>query len=206
MKYKTTSTLIAAAALLTGLTGSVLAIPSSIEGTVSFSGSATTDTGNLSTATKFTAFQDVTVGSPATNTGDYNGTSGAVVTMTPFTWSPVGASVPISPLWTFVYGTKTYSFDLGSMSVDFVSPTALVLSGFGTASITGPGVEKLNTSGLWNFSGQTLGETSFTFSSSNEIPPPRTNVPDGGATATLLGLSMLGFGLLKRKGAARPSA
>lgn len=98
MKYKSTSALAVAAALLTGLPGSVLAIPSSIEGTVSFSGSATTDTNNLRTSTKFISFQEVTVGSPATTAGDYDGTSGAVVTMTPFTWDPVGASIPINPL------------------------------------------------------------------------------------------------------------
>lgn len=92
------------------------------------------------------------------------------------------------------------------MSLDYVSPTALVLSGFGTASITGQGMEKLDTYGLWNFSGQTLDKSSFTFSSSTVVPPPGANVPDGGATATLFGCSMLGFALLKRKPAARPSA
>jgi hypothetical protein len=91
------------------------------------------------------------------------------------------------------------------MNVDFVSPTAMFPSGFGTASITGPGVEKLNTPGLWDFSGQTLGDNSFTFSSSNLVPTPPSRVPENGMTVTMLGLSLLGFGLLKRKLTACPA-
>lgn len=193
-----------ASLLMTGLTSSLLAIPVSIEGNVSFSGSATTDTASLSTSTRFTGFQDVTVGAPSTTSGDYLGTSGSDVTMTPFTWSPVDASIPINPLWTFFSGGNTYSFNLNTMNLDFVSPTALVLSGFGTASITGPGLEKLDTVGLWNFSGQTLGESSFTFSSSNVVPTPPSRVPDNGTTVAMLGLGLLGVGLLRRGIASYP--
>jgi hypothetical protein len=125
--------------------------------------------------------------------------------MTPFSWNPTNASIPINPLWTFVSGGNTYSFNLNTMNVDYVSPTALFLSGFGTASISGPGLEKLDTPGLWNFSGQTLGDNSFTFSSSNLVPTPPSRVPDNGMTVTMLGLSLLGFGFLKRKIANCPS-
>jgi hypothetical protein len=204
MKPKTTMSLTAASLLLAGLTSSLLAIPSTIEGVISFSGSATTDTTSLSTSTRFLSFREVTVGTPATTSGDYLGTWGSEVTMTPFTWDPVGASIPINPLWTFVSGGNTYSFNLNTMNVDYNSPTALFLSGFGIASITGPGMEKLDTPGLWNFSGQTLGDSSFTFSSSNLVPTP-SRVPDGGSTVAMLGLGLLGFGLLKRKIAACPS-
>jgi hypothetical protein len=205
MKSKTNTTLTAASLLLVGLTSSLLAIPSSIEGNISFSGSATTDTTSLSTSTRFLSFREVTVGTPATTSGDYLGTNGSEVTMTPFSWNPTNASIPINPLWTFVSGGNTYSFNLNTMNVDYVSPTALFLSGFGTASISGPGLEKLDTPGLWNFSGQTLGDNSFTFSSSNLVPTPPSRVPDNGMTVTMLGLSLLGFGFLKRKIANCPS-
>jgi len=119
--------------------------------------------------------------------------------MTPFTWNPAGASTPINPLWSFISSGITYSFNLSSLHMDFVSPTALVLSGLGTAFITGPGTDKLATTGLWNFTGQTLGVSSFTFSSSADVTPPVNRVPDGGTTALLLGCGVLGLGLLKRK-------
>jgi type 1 fimbria pilin len=202
MKTKPILALALGTMLLTALPGSVQAIPTSIAGVISFSGSASTDNSNLSTATKFLTFGTVTVGQAAGLSGDYAGTAGAAVTFTPFTFDPVGASLPVAPLWTFMSGGNTYSFTLESLSVDFVSPRFLNLSGFGTASITGPGVEKLDTAGLWSLSGQTFGEASFTFSSSTEVPPPGTNVPDGGTTAMLLGFSVLGFGFLRRKVAA----
>jgi hypothetical protein len=204
MKTKPTMTLTAASLLLAGFPSNLMAIPTSIEGNISFSGSAMTDTSNLTTSTRFTGFEDVTVGSPSTTSGDYLGTSGSAVAMTPFTWDPVGASIPINPLWTFVSGGNTYSFNLNTMNLDFVSPTALILSGFGTASITGPGLEKLDTVGLGNFSGQTLDESSFTFSSSNVVPAS-SRVPDNGTTVAMLGLSLLGVGLVKRRIAACPS-
>lgn len=75
---------------------------------------------------------------------------------------------------------------------DYVSPTSLLLSGEGTAHIVGPGVEKLDTSGIWNFSAQTLGESTFTFSSTTTVP-----VADGGATVALLGMALVALGLRK---------
>ena len=184
--------------LFTTLTGSLYAIPTSINGNMSFSGSATTDSSSLLSATKFLSFQELSVGSPSTVSGDYAGTSGATVTMTPFTWNPAGASTPINPLWSFISSGITYSFDLSSLHMDFVSPTVLVLSGLGTAHITGPGTDKLATPGMWNFTGQTLGVSSFTFSSSADVAA-KQNVPDGGTTVALLGCGMLGLSLLKLK-------
>ena len=155
------------------------------------------DTTSFVTATRFTLFQDVSVGAPSALSGDYVGTSGATVTLVPFIWDPPTASTPLNPLWSFVSGGNTYSFDLSVLHEDFASPTGLLLSGLGTAHITGPGVEKLDTSGHWNFSAQTLGLATFTFSSTTTVPPPA--VPDGGASVVLLGGSLLGLGLMGRK-------
>jgi hypothetical protein len=197
MKTKPILALAVGTVLITALTGSVQAVP--IAGVISFSGSASTDNSNLATATKFLTFGTVTVGQEAGLSGDYAGTAGEAVTFTPFTFDPVGASLPVAPLWTFMSGGNTYSFTLESLNVDFVSPDFLSLSGFGTASITG----KDDTVGLFLLSGQTFsGEANFTFSASAEVPAPGTNVPDGGTTALLLGFSVLGFGFLRRKVAA----
>ena len=185
-------------AALAAFTESVQAIPTSISGTLSFAGSATTDTGDFSTATKFTQFQQITVGAPSTLFGDYVGTSGAAVTVTPFTFKPANASTPIDPLWTFMSGGDTYSLSLSSVHEDFSSSTGLLLSGIGTATITGPGTDKLATSGLWNLSAQTFGVSTFTFSSTTQVPNPRT-VADDGATAILLGGALCGLGIFGRK-------
>ena len=172
------------------------AVPTPIAGTLSFSGSATTDTGNFLTATRFVRFDDVSVGVPSSLFGDYIGTSGAAVTVAPFIWNPPGASTPINPLWTFMSGGNTYSFNLSMLHVDFTSPTGLLLSGLGTAYITGPGLDKIPTTGLWNLSAQTLGVSTFTFSSTTQVP---TNVADGGSTLMLLGVALCAFGFIQRK-------
>jgi hypothetical protein len=178
-----------------GLTSGTQAIPTPINGAISFSGSAIIDGDNFVTATEFLDFLEVTVGSPLSVNGDYVGTSGATVDVTPFTWSPTTASTPIDPLWVFTHGANTYSFTLSVLHSDYVSPTSILLSGVGTAHIAGPGVEKLDTSGIWNFSAQTLGESTFTFSSTTTVP---VSVPDGGATVALLGAAIFLLGLRKR--------
>lgn len=187
---------VAIALAISGLVLGAQAIPTPIDGTISFSGSSTIDGNSFITATEFLSFNEVTVGSSATLNGDYVGTSGAAVTMTPFTWAPTTASTPINPLWSFTMAGITYSFTLDDLDQDFVAARSLLLSGFGTAYITGPGVDKLATSGIWNFSAQTMGLATFTFSSTTQAP---LSVPDGGTTLAMLGSALFGFGVLKRK-------
>lgn len=188
----TTSILLAVA----GITLSLQAFAIPISGDISFSGTSTINGTSFVTATGFTSFQDIFVGAPSALSGDYTGTSGAAVTMTPFIWAPSTASTPINPLWTFVSGGNTYSFDLSVLHVDYASPTGLFLSGQGTAHITGPGVDASDTTGNWNFSAQTLGLSSFTFSSTTSAAQ---GVPDGGSSAAMLGATFLGLGWIKRK-------
>ena len=182
---------------LAGFASSLQATPIPITGNISFSGTSTINGTSFVTATAFTLFQGVTVGSPSALSGSYVGTSGAAVTMTPFTWSPPSASTPLNPLWTFVSGGDTYSLNLSVLNVDYVSPTGLLLSGLGTVMITGPGLNYLNTTGAWNLSAQTLGVSTFTFSSTTTAHAAA--VPDGGTTAAMLGASLLGLALINRK-------
>jgi hypothetical protein len=181
---------------ITGFALSMQAVPTQISGSLSFAGTTTMNGVNFVTATAFTSFQNVTVGAPSALSGNYVGTSGAVVTMTPFIWAPPTASTPVNPLWTFVSGGDTYSFNLSVLHADFASPTGLLLSGLGTAFITGPGLDFLATSGTWNLSAQTLNLATFTFSSTTSIP---SGVPDGGSTVILLGGSLIGLALIGRK-------
>lgn len=194
LSLKTASVMLA----ITGFTLGLQAVPTTISGTISMSGTVTMDGTSFLAATRFTGFQNVFVGGGLAVSGDYAGTSGAAVTLTPFIWSPPTASTPIVPLWTFVSGGNTYSFDLNVLHMDFASTTGLLLSGTGTAHITGPGLQKLATEGHWDFSAQTLGQSTFTYSSSSIVPTP-SGVPDGGTTVSLLGAVMLGLGLVGRK-------
>jgi hypothetical protein len=182
---------------VTGLALSVQAIPTPISGSISFSGTSTIDGTSFVSATRFSLFENVFVGAPSALSGDYVGTSGVPVTMTPFIWDPPTASTPINPLWMFVSGGNTYSFDLSALHKDFASPNSLLLSGNGTAYITAVGLEKLATTGLWNFSAQTLGLSTFTFSSTTTIPAQ--SVPEGGSTVALLGISLLGLAWMGRR-------
>jgi len=189
---KITGTILAIA----GIALSLQANPIPIAGSISFAGTTTINGSSFVTATEFMSFQDVTVGAPSALSGNYVGTSGAAVTMTPFIWSPPTASTPVNPLWTFVSGGNTYSFNLGVLHTDYASPTGLLLSGLGTAIITGPGLDFLETTGHWDLSAQTLNLATFTFSSTTTVP---NSVPDGGTTATLLGGSLLGLAMIGRK-------
>lgn len=183
---------------LSGFTLSVQAIPTPITGAISFSGTSSMDGTSFVTATQFTSFENVFVGAPSALSGDYVGTAGADVTMTPFTWAPTTASTPINPLWSFAIGGLTYSFDLSVLHEDFASTTGILLSGLGTAHITGTGVDKMDTSGNWSFSAQSLDLATFTFSSTTAAAPQH-GVPDGGTTVVMLGSALLGLQLIRRK-------
>jgi hypothetical protein len=182
---------------ISGYALSAQANPIPISGDISLSGTVSMNGSSFVTATAFTGFQDVTVGGPSAVTGDYVGTSGSAVTVTPFTWSPPTASTPINPLWSFVHDGDTYSFDLTILHEDYASPTGLLLSGQGTAYITGPGTDYLPTSGTWDFSSQSQGQTSFTYSSTTMVPS--VSVPDSGSTMSMMGASLIGLFVIGRK-------
>lgn len=178
-------------AVLACLSATVSAVKATqINGEISLSGTYTINGTNFKPydpilnplgATAFTGFSSVEVESAA---GDYAGTVGDVVTHNAFSFTPF--SGPIT-LWTFTDGGTTYSFTLNDLDVDYRATKSLVLSGTGFASITGFD----STPGDWTFTANTGGGT-FSFSSTN-------SVPDGGATAMLLGVGLLGIGAMRRK-------
>jgi len=171
--------------VLLGLPGTAQAIP--INGTISFSGDLNMDGTDFISATKFTGFQNVVVGSGST--GDYSSVSqGQGVSMNGFTWKPLGASVV--PLWTFNDGTKNYAFDLNTLFINAIDPRFVVMTGVGIAHIDGYDP----TPGDWVLSANQFSMPTITFSSSNRSP-----VPDGGTTIAMLGGAFLGLGMMSRK-------
>ena len=156
-----------------------------ITGTIGLSGGYTAN-GPLATATAITSFTTVTV-NPSGLSGDYVGTAGTAVTMTPFVFNPFGGGVV--PLWTFTIGPTTYSFDLLSLGITLQNSTSIVLDGSGTLHLTG----KTDTAGTWTLTLNSAGGGAFTFSSSNAA-----QVPDGGTTVMLLGSALAVLGMARR--------
>lgn len=156
-----------------------------IVGEISFAGSYTIDNTDLTLATKFLSFSNVTVG--ASPTGDYLGLAGASVTHSAFVFDPLPVG-GIVPLWTIpsVPGT---SFDLLTLSVEFESSSLLLLKGTGIAHKAG----RDNTPGTWILSANTLGST-FSFSSTNAS---QSAVPEPGTA--LFGLALMGVTAIRRR-------
>lgn len=178
-----TSLLKTISAIALAMLTATAAVATQIQGEINFgsSGYITTNTGSLATATAITAFPVIKVSDNPT--GTYAGTAGAGVTFTPF----VFAAGSVTPLWSFVQAGITYSFDATSIVIDQQNTFFLNLKGSGIAHVTG----YADTVGSWTLT--STGTTSkFTFGAS-------TSVPEGGLTAAMLGLGLLGLGLAARR-------
>lgn len=166
---------------LATISASVMA--GSITGSIGLNGSYTVDTGNVDTATAFTSFTNVEVG---TATGDFAGLSGTAVVQNTFGFNP--STTPLT-LWSFSVGATTYSFDLASLSIASQGDGFLNLKGTGTLFLTG----ETPTTASWKLTATQAG-AAFEFGDVQTA-----QVPDGGATAMLLGVGLLGLGALRRK-------
>jgi hypothetical protein len=164
-------------------------LATSIEGSINFAGSVQFDTNSLLTATRVNTWFDV-----SHNAGFSNVTGGATgafalilpgtqaLMATPWIFSP---STPTQGLWS----VGGFTFDLLSSTV--VTRTATFLNVTGTGTISGNGFD--DTPGAWSFTAQKPGTTEFSFSASS------SSVPDGGVTVALLGLTLVGVEVLRRK-------
>jgi len=156
---------------------------SPIFGEISFSGGASLDGSNFSDSTAFTSFSGIEVDS---SNGIFSGlVAGTPINMEPFSWTAFPAS-GLSPLW-YEAGNPSNRFNLFYLNVDGVTDNSLNLSGGGTAYIEGVGYK-----GDWILTANGLGST-FNFSSTTQA------VPDGGATAALLGLGLIGVAAASRR-------
>lgn len=161
--------------LALAISSAAQAVP--INGSVGFGGGFSTDSdSDFTLATGITSFSgDYTLG---VATGDYAPVSGILdpTSFTPFSF----AASSVTPLWSFVFAGITYSFDATSMSV-ILATNYFIAQGNGIAHITGFDA----TPGTWIISGNS-GGANLTFSAS-------TAVPDGGMTAVLVGLGLVGM-------------
>ncbi len=159
-------------------------------GDISFSGGVTPkDSGGFATYNYLNAIQ-LTFPSLAVITavdGQYAGlpTYTQIVTFNTVTYNPV--TVPITPLWTFVNGSLTYSFGATSMTVSDWSANSIKLVGVGSASITGFDASP----GTWLITGNSAGQTASFSSSAAVVPEPSTLLLMGSGLLSLFGLLAL---------------
>jgi hypothetical protein len=168
-----------------------------IDGSVGFTGTFTGAPINLADATAITfvdpRVETVTPGSALDTTINVGQ---AVFLASPLNVAgTAGSSLPL-PAGGIIYTVGGFTLTLSTLGLTFENASNLILDGFGTLS--GNGYEK--TSGNINItlsrSGDTEATAAFTFASTSAALP--TAVPDGGATAMLLGLGLLGVAGLRR--------
>jgi hypothetical protein len=183
-----TSLVVAGALLALACISPAVAVP--ISGSIGFNGTPTVTGGSsFATSTTITSYTDTTVAGGSMS-GAYAGIPATTaVTFNPFQYNtPV---VPVTPLWTFVFGGLTYSLDALTMVSQFSSLTnTWNIAGTGTARITGFDA----TPGTYTFTLTNAG-AAFSFASTATA----SRVPDGGTTALMVGFSVLALGLLARK-------
>jgi len=191
-KLSSLTTLASALFLAFSLSGN-LAHATPIDGTINFDGEATTNSGNLATATSFTSIIGTMV--VPQETGSYAAIPAVTpVTFTPFSFSAAG----VTPLWTLTLAGITYSFNATSIGVDAQNANFLNISGTGIASITGD----TSTAGTWSITDTSVGGSpTFTFGADSVVP-------DSGVTALLilLGLAGVGLGVLAQRRKLAPAA
>ena len=165
-----------------------------IVGDIGFSGSASASGASLGppVTISFTNPWQILSVTPASTYDAAGITSGsASTTFSNFTFSGDGASALLSgsviPEWTFMFGGKTYSFDLLSLSnghVDASGPNGLTAMAFsGTGTVHASGFD--DTPANWSLEGS---GTNFNFTLSSSTT---SSIPEAGVTSLLL----VGFGL-----------
>ena len=182
----TTAPILAAALLVPAIQAN------EITGSIGFGAMGVTIVGaNLASASSFTVSDPFIT----TETGAYSGVPlTTTIAFTGFTFNPPVASV--TPLWMFVAGGLTYSFDATTDSSFFDSALdQWDIGGAGMAMVTG----FTATPGTWNVNLSQSG-ASIVFDSTAAVTPV-TTTPDGGSTLLLLGggfVALAGFARKKK--------
>lgn len=178
---------VGAAILTVGLSSAAMA--ASISGQIGiglFGQNATVTVNNATDAVTFSAGPNAIVGSTL---GNYDIVFGSTATYSNFNY---GVGFTPGVVWTV---NATTNFTLNSISsFDETLLGGVTVTGLGVATLTG----FTATPGSWSFSADRATSAAlFTFSSTAIVPPP--TVPEGGTTAALLGLSLVGLGFIARR-------
>jgi hypothetical protein len=139
-------------------------------------------------------------------TGNYASTAGALLTVDSFSYTGKGTSAKLTKssdlLWSFKLSGIAYSFDLTSLLDASVTSDSISLSGMGMAYETGYSA----TEAYWSLEGVGLNRqfdidfaTTDTATTSSGSGGSGSNIPDGGMTLVMLGLSLGACGLFARK-------
>ena len=184
----------AVTAAVCGLSGVAKAI--TISGDITFAGGVELNTSSAGTATEVLAFTGANgLGSPIVISADgsFSGiTPGTTATFTS-PWFFNSGAVP--DLWS----VGGFTFSLTSSSVVFQGGSPAIVGVDGTGIISGFGASSEAT---WSFSTSDPGAAGangtliFSFQAASGTVAA---VPDGGTTAMLLGLGVLGLGLVKKQ-------
>jgi hypothetical protein len=176
-----------------------------IVGEVAFENGDAILNNTIATATAVTGYSGTISVNPnaiVTN-GDYPTTGDSAVNFAPFTFSPSLSPNPVSPMWTFTSGLDTYFFDLTSVSIAFQGTVA----GTSYLDLAGKGMLYIQlTSNGSNIFSPTNGNFAFDIQSASgnaqdtfEFTASNAALPDGGWTVALLGMSLGGIEVLRRK-------
>ena len=197
--------MVAAAAAVCGMVGVAQAVP--ISGNINFVGGVELNSSSSANATEVTSWSGFGgTGSPMVESAD-----GSFAGITP------GTAANFTSPWFFDSGSVAnlwsvggFTFDLTSSSI--VSQGTTVEGGKAVGHVTVEGIGAIMGNGesaeamTWSFSvndPSAKGIFSFQVADGTVGSTPggggETNVPDGGTTAMMLGLGVLGLGLIKKQ-------
>jgi hypothetical protein len=196
MKIKIASAL-GSCALVFGVT-TVQAVP--ITGSVGLIGSFTGAPFNLTQATSITLenprVASVTPGSVLDTSIDVGQAVNLALPLN--VAGSTGSALPL-PAGGVIYSVGGFTLTLSSLKLTFESASNLVLDGVGTLSGNGFDPSPGNINLTFSRSGQGPSTAAFTFAGTSASVPATTPVADGGATALLLGLGLLGVASMRRR-------
>jgi protein with PEP-CTERM/exosortase system signal len=187
--------LVAAVAAICGVGAVAQAVQSDpISGDITFAGGVTLNTSSAGGATEVLSWTGPGgSGMPIviSDSGSFSGiTPGTTATFTaPWFFN----SGPVTSLWS----VGGFTFDLTSSKIAFQggSPAGVLVDGIGAVSGNGLPAEAMT----WEFAtGDPSADGVFSFQVADGTTGGAT-VPDGGTTAMLLGLGVLGLGLVKKQ-------
>ncbi|HKB91756.1 MAG TPA: hypothetical protein VKC60_14665 [Opitutaceae bacterium] len=180
---------IAGATLLAALLASV-SFAGPINGNITFSGGAVLDkaggapTNDVNVAVKVDHWVNPIVSS---DDGSFSSVA-------------VGSAVTLANMWSFNSGAIPSFWSAGGFSFDLIS-SAIVSQGGGFLSVAGKGIAKgagfTDSAGSWTFTSQNpaaggAANPVFSFSAGS-------SVPDGGTTALLVGMTLVGMSFIARR-------